>query len=138
LFGLTLLRRSQAERWWRLHYQDVYGVEHYAPLSYYLSIFSAAGISLRLLTRVDDPAKRVEEVADTFDRLEEELAALKKEEAPDLADSIRRRGSEEIQRFRQLRQRLDSSEVAAERSIITDEILATYGMTFWTLEGTKL
>ncbi|MGH8927820.1 MAG: class I SAM-dependent methyltransferase, partial [Acidimicrobiia bacterium] len=30
LFGLTLLGREQAERWWRLKYHDVYGVEHYA------------------------------------------------------------------------------------------------------------
>ena len=138
LFGLTLLGRSEAERWWRLHYRDVYGVEHYAPLSYYLSIFSAAGISLRLLTREENPAKRVEEVSEAFDRLEEELASLEKAEAPELAAAIRRRGGEEIQRFRQLRERLGSSEVPAERSIITEEILATYGMTFWTLEGTKL
>jgi 2-polyprenyl-3-methyl-5-hydroxy-6-metoxy-1,4-benzoquinol methylase len=138
LFGLTLLGRSEAERWWRLHFHDVYGVEHYAPLSYYLGIFSTAGISLRLLTSVENPEKRMTEIGEAFDRLEEELNSLEKDEAPELVESIRRRGSEEIGRFRQLRSRMESSDVAAERSILVDEILSTYGMTFWTLEGTKL
>ena len=138
LFGLTLLGRSEAERWWRLHFHDVYGVEHYAPLSYYLGIFSTAGISLRLLTSVENPEKRMTEIGEAFDLLEEELSSLEKDEAPELVESIRRRGSEEIGRFRQLRSRLESSDVAAERSILVDEILSTYGMTFWTLEGKKL
>ena len=138
LFGLTLLGRSEAERWWRLHFHDVYGVEHYAPLSYYLGIFSTAGISLRLLTSVESPEKRMTEIGESFDLLEEELSSLEKDEDPELVESIRRRGSEEIGRFRQLRSRLESSDVAAERSILVDEILSTYGMTFWTLEGTKL
>ena len=138
LFGLTLLGRSEAERWWRLSYRDVYGVEHYAPLSYYLGIFSAAGISLRLQTKVENPEKRMEEISETFDRLEEELASLEKAEAPELVEAIRRRGGEEIGRFRQLRARMELSDVAAERSILIDQILSTYGMTFWTLEGTKL
>ena len=138
LFGLTLLGRSEAERWWRLHFDDVYGVEHYAPLSYYLQIFSSAGIALRLLTTVEDPEKRVEEVGEAFDRLEEELTSLEKAEAPELAETIRHRGGEEIRRFRQLRTRLEGSAISAERAILADEILSTYGMTFWTLEGTKL
>ena len=138
LFGLTLLGRSEAERWWRLHFQDVYGVEHYAPLSYYLGIFSMSGISLRLLTKVDERDKRLAEIGEAFDRLEEELGSLEKAEAPDLARSIRLHGGEEIGRFRQLRARLESSDIAAERAILADEIISTYGMTFWTLEGTRL
>ena len=138
LFGLTLLRRAEAERWWRLHYHDIYGVEHYAPLSYYLGIFSASGISLRLLTRIDDPDKMLGEIGESFDRLEEELASLKRDDAPELAEAIRQRGGEETVRFRQLRARVESSDVPAERSILTNEILTTYGMTFWTLEGTRL
>ena len=137
LFGLTLLGRVEAERWWRLHFHDVYGVEHYASLSYYLAIFSAVGISLRLLTRIDDPAPRLVEIGDAFDRLEGELASLHQEEAPDLAAAIRARGTEEILRFRQLRSRIERSTVSQEQTILLDEILTTYGMTFWTLEGTK-
>jgi hypothetical protein len=78
------------------------------------------------------------EIAEAFDRLENELTSLTKPEAEGLVESIRLRGGEEIGRFRQLRARLESSDVAAERSILVDEILSTYGMTFWTLEGTKL
>jgi 2-polyprenyl-3-methyl-5-hydroxy-6-metoxy-1,4-benzoquinol methylase len=138
LFGLTLLGRSEAERWWRFYFHDTYGVEHYAPLSYYLGIFSASGISLRLLTAIENPERRMEEIGEAFDRLEGELASLDKPEAVDLVASIQRRGREEIGRFRQLRARLESSDLAAERSILLDEIISTYGMTFWTLEGTKL
>ena len=138
LFGLTLLGRSEAERWWRLNYHDDYGVEHYAPLSYYLGIFSVAGVSLRLLTTVENHDKRMSEISETFDRLEEELASLERAEAPELVEAIRRRGGEEITRFRQLRTRLEGSAIAAERAILADEIFSTYGMTFWTLEGTKL
>ena len=137
LFGLTLLDRSRAERWWRLHFEDVYGVEHYAPLSYYLGIFSISGISLRLLTTVVDREQRMAEISDAFDRLEAELEEIASPEAPDLAEEIRRRGADEIGHFRQLRSRLVGSEVTAERAILVDEILTTYGMTFWTLEGTR-
>jgi SAM-dependent methyltransferase len=138
LFGITLLGREPAERWWRLHFDDRYGVEHYAPLSYYLQIFSAVGVSLRQLTRVANLDERVTEVAASFDRLESALAGLERPEAPDLVRQIRARGTEEIERFRQLQRRYAESRIEAERSILADEIVTTYGTTFWTLEGIKL
>jgi SAM-dependent methyltransferase len=138
LFGITLLGREPAERWWRLHFNDRYGVEHYAPLSYYLQIFSAVGISLRQLSRVANLEDRVEEVADSFDRLEMALAGLERPETPDLVEAIRLRGAEEINRFRQLRHRYQQSQIPAERAILAEEIVTTYGTTFWTLEGFKL
>lgn len=138
LFGITLLGREKAELWWRLHFSDRYGVEHYAPLSYYLGIFSTAGISLRLLSTVSDPERRLVEIGESFDLLERELESFDRQEEPALAGAIRKRGSEEIGRFRQLRSRFDESTIAAERAILLNEILTTYGMTFWTLEGTKL
>lgn len=138
LFGITLLGRERAELWWRLHFNDRYGVEHYAPLSYYLGIFSAAGVSLRLLSSAKDPDQKLREIGESFDRLEQELSSFDKPEAPTLARAIRQRGSEEIGRFRQLRSRFEESTVAAERAIQADEIITTYGMTFWTLEGTRL
>jgi 2-polyprenyl-3-methyl-5-hydroxy-6-metoxy-1,4-benzoquinol methylase len=138
LFGITLLGRQQAELWWRLHFSDRYGVEHYAPLSYYLGIFSSAGISLRLLSTMVDLERRLVEVAESFDLLERELASFDRPEEPGLTAAIRKRGYEEIGRFRQLRSRFEESTIAAERAILLTEILSTYGMTFWTLEGTKL
>lgn len=138
LFGITLLGREPAERWWRLHFNDRYGVEHYAPLAYYLQIFSAAGISLRQLSRVEDSEKKLQEIGESLDRLETELASFDRAEAPDLAAAIRKRGAEEIGRFRQLRLRIDESSIPAERAILSEEIVSTYGMTFWTLEGTRL
>ena len=93
---------------------------------------------MRLLTAIENPERRMGEIAEAFDRLEGELASLDKPEAVDLVAAIQRRGREEIGRFRQLRARLESSDLAAERSILLDEIISTYGMNFWTLEGTKL
>lgn len=138
LFGITLLGREPAERWWRLYFSDRYGVEHYAPLAYYLQIFSAVGISLRQISRVESSEERLQEIGKSLDRLETELASFDRVEAPDLAAAIRKRGAEEIGRFRQLRSRIDESSVPAERAILLEEIVSTYGMTFWTLEGTKL
>jgi SAM-dependent methyltransferase len=138
LFGLTLLGRDQAEKWWRLHYHDIYGVEHYASLAYYLRIFSRVGISLRLLSNVDDAESRLRELTDTFDRLEHELADLERPDAPELVAAIRKRGREEIERFRQLGSRMEDSTVPAERNILMEDLLTTYGLTFWTLEGVKV
>ena len=138
LFGITLLGREPAERWWGHHYSDTYGVEHYATVPYYLQIFSAAGISLRLLSGAPDQEARLGEVDAAFDRLEKELEAFDKLEAPDLVAEIRRRGSEELGRFRQLRARIDGTDIPAERAILVSEVVNTYGTTFWTLEGTKL
>jgi SAM-dependent methyltransferase len=138
LFGITLLGREPAERWWRLHFNDRYGVEHYAPLAYYLQIFSAVGISLRQLSKVENSETRLSEIGESLDRLETELASFDRAEAPDLAESIRRRGAEEIGRFRQLRSRIEESSIPAEIAILREEIVGTYGMTFWTLEGTRL
>jgi hypothetical protein len=138
LFGITLLGRKPAERWWRLFFSDVYGVEHYAPLAYYLQIFSQAGISLRLLSQVSDAEARLDEIDQAFTGLETDLADFERVEVPELAATIRRRGTEEINRYRQLRHRYEESGVAAERDIILADIVSTYGLTFWTLEGTRL
>jgi SAM-dependent methyltransferase len=138
LFGITLLGREPAERWWRHHYSDTYGVEHYATVPYYMQIFSAAGISLRLLSGPADQEGRLGEVTEAFDRLEKDLESFDKPEAPELVAAIHRRGSEEIGRFRQLRARIDETNIPAERAILVSDVVNTYGTTFWTLEGTKL
>ncbi|MGQ0847994.1 MAG: class I SAM-dependent methyltransferase [Actinomycetota bacterium] len=138
LFGLTLLGREPAEQLWRLHYHDRYGVEHYAPIDYYLQIFSAAGIALRLLPAAVDPEQKMAEISESFDELETELESFQTAGALRLAEAVRRRGGEEIGRFRQLRHRWEESAVPAERSILLGQIISTYGTTFWSLEGTKV
>jgi hypothetical protein len=138
LFGITLLGRAAAEQWWSSFFGDVYGVEHYAPLAYYLQIFSEAGISLRLISEVSDRETRLAEIDQAFTDLERDLADFERGETPRLGDEIRRRGQEEISRYRQLHHRYLESAVAAERDIILRDIVCTYGLTFWTLEGTRV
>lgn len=138
LFGITLLGRNAAEQWWGRFFGDTYGVEHYAPIAYYLQIFSEAGIALRLLSEVEDREARMAEIDEAFNALEAELAALDDPEVPGLVDTIRLRGADEMSQYRQLRRRYLESTVAAERDIILRDIVTTYGLTFWTLEGTRL
>ncbi|MGH8928872.1 MAG: hypothetical protein ACRDWH_11010, partial [Acidimicrobiia bacterium] len=81
---------------------------------------------------------RVAQLDEEVSHLERELAELTRPEAPDLVEAIRSRGSDEIARYRLLRARAEQSDIPAERAIILDEIVKTYGDTFWRLEGTRL
>ena len=138
LFGITLLGRAQAERLWARSYSDTYGVEHYAPLAYYLDIFSRAGLAVRLINPLpDDLDDAVVGLSAKFDELEEQLSGLALEDE-ELRDELRRRGAHEIGRFRYLAEIHASSEVAAERDLVARDLWDTYGLTFWELVGTKV
>ena len=143
LFGITLLDRIAAEEWWRHHYgpNDAYGVEHYAPLSYYLEIFSKAGLALRLLNAPNgDAVAGVSDLEAQFDALEVELAeaAAKFPNAPsELVDEMRRRGADEIAEFRRLLARYRRSVVRAEQEVLAATLFSTYKLTFWELVGQR-
>lgn len=143
LFGITLLDRAAAERWWFLHYGhgDRYGVEHYAPLPYYVDIFSRTGLSVRLLAPFPD-AGQLDEVVSSLDErfslFERELDLLSHPDGPDLVEAIGRRGHEEIERFRRLRDRYRQSSVAAERVIMGRTLYQDYQLTFWQLKAQRL
>jgi len=138
LFGITLLDRAQAERLWALSFSDSYGVEHYAPLIYYLDILSRAGLAVQLINPLpDDLDCAVVELAAKFDDLEERLAVLELDEE-ELVVELRRRGAHEIERFRHLAEIHASSDVVAERDVMARVLWATYGLTFWDLVGTKV
>lgn len=135
LFGITLLDRARAERLWARTYTDTYGVEHYAPLSYYLDVFSQAGISLRLLgSPPDDLHALVDDLDGRFTELEQTLAALGDDE---LEREMKRRGGHEIVSFRHLAARFRESPIEAERAIHGRTLWSTYGLTFWELVGRK-
>ena len=140
LFGITLLDRLRAERVWAGSFSDTYGVEHYAPLSYYLDVFSQTGLSVRLLNKPpDDLEALVEDLGRRFDELEEALAALSPaEDDPDLVEEMRRRGHHEIEAFRHQAGLYGASVVGAEKSIIARSLWSTYELTFWELIGRKL
>lgn len=138
LFGITLLDRVRAERLWSRSYSDTYGVEHYAPLTYYLDILSRAGLAVRLINPLpEDLDDSVGDLTTKFDHLEERLAGLDLDDE-DLVDELRRRGGQEIEQFRNLANRRSSSGVAAERDVIARDLWDTYGLTFWELVATKV
>jgi len=137
LFGITLLDRRRAERVWAKHYSDVYGVEHYAPLAYYLDTFSQAGLSLQLLNRPpDDLDSLVTDLEHHFDDLERGLAQDHDLDA-DLVEEMQRRGQYEIGCFRHQVGLYRASSVDAERSVLARSLWTTYGVTFWELTGRK-
>jgi 2-polyprenyl-3-methyl-5-hydroxy-6-metoxy-1,4-benzoquinol methylase len=139
LFGITLLDRSRAERVWAESYSDTYGVEHYAPLAYYVDIFSQAGLALRLLNRPpDDLEAHIQDLNRQFDELESALAALSHDElGPDLIEEMQRRGRHEIEAFRHQVGLYRASVLGAERNIVARSLWSTYGLTFWELVGHK-
>lgn len=138
LFGITLLGREGAERWWRRSYaEEVYGVEHYAPLAYYLEVFSRRGISLRLIHQPFDPEGVVERLKPRFGRLAEEVERRRADHSGDpLFAEVERHALHEIARFHHLAERHRASSVPAERRIIATTLALTYELTFFTLEGT--
>ena len=139
LFGITLLDRMRAERVWAASYSDTYGVEHYAPLAYYLDIFSQAGLQLRVLNRPpDDLDAHIQDLGRQFDELESSLAALSPGDLdPDLIEEMQRRGRHEIEAFRHQVGLYRASVLAPERNIVTRSLWSTYGLTFWELVGHK-
>lgn len=143
LFGITLLDRIAAEEWWRHHYgaKDTYGVEHYAPIGYYLDIFSRAGLALRLLNPPEgDAGAAVNELEASFDALEvglEEADARFPDAPPGLVEEMRRRGADEIAEFRRLLARYRRSVVPAEKNVLAATLISTYKLTFWELVGQK-
>jgi SAM-dependent methyltransferase len=138
LFGITLLGRAGAEEWWRRSYaEEVYGVEHYAPLAFYLEAFSRHGVSLRLIHAPLDPEGVVERLEPRFDRLADEIERRRADHPGDpLFSEVERHALHEIARFRHLAERYRASSVAAERRIIAITLALTYELTFFTLEGT--
>lgn len=137
--GITLLDRADAETWWRLHFGegDAYGVEHYAPLDYYLSIFSQNDLWIRQVNPPNDEELTgvIHRLRDGFDRLEKELARLDNE---DPVPRMRLRAEEARGIYQSMATRYEDSRVDAERDIVAGTLVNRYERQFWTLIGRKL
>ena len=95
--GITLLDHTDAERWFRSFYEDKYPYRtfFYAPLDYYLALFSRQRMSLRLLNAPSPDSKAVSDLAGSWAETFRRLQALDHEFPDKPADLI-----EQISRVR--------------------------------------
>jgi 2-polyprenyl-3-methyl-5-hydroxy-6-metoxy-1,4-benzoquinol methylase len=139
--GITLLDHADAERWFRATHHDQYPYRtyFYAPLDYYVSLFSRAGLHLRLL----NPPVAGESITEALaTRWDEAIATLRTltptpEQPADLVASIRQRAEETDLRFRRLLQTARSSPIPEERAVAQTTLLTEHGLDSFLLEGRK-
>ena len=139
VFGLTLLPRERAERWWRDRsgFDDQYGVGYYAPLQSYLHIFSQAGWAVRLLNSMPATGDAMFSALDSrFSALNASLATLRDPEDENVR-YVQERGFREVARYRCLRRTHDEAMEPAERLLLATEAFIDYHCAFWRLVAVK-
>ena len=79
--GITLLDHTDAERWFRSFYEDKYPYRtfFYAPLDYYVALFSRQRMALRLLNAPSPDSKAVSDLAENWAATFRRLQALNRE-----------------------------------------------------------
>ncbi|MBK5268939.1 MAG: class I SAM-dependent methyltransferase [Acidimicrobiia bacterium] len=141
--GITLLDHADAERWFRAFYESKYPYRtfFYAPLDYYLALFSRHGVALTMLnTPTPDPAAIAaldQSWSQTFDR----LAGLNEEfpdKPVDLIDQIQRRSLEVDMRIRRLLGTATGSAIGEERMLAGAVLRSTFGTDAFLLEGRRV
>lgn len=141
--GITLLDHADAERWFRAFYEDryQYGTYFYAPVGYYLALFSRNGIPLRLLNTPSADQESVAVLATRWDETRQRLEALG-DEFPDkprnLITEIARRADEVGISFGRLLATATGSPVPEERDLAATVLWTTFGLDAFLLEGRKL
>jgi SAM-dependent methyltransferase len=138
LAGITLLDRADAEVWWQRHFggKESYGVELFAPVDYYLSILSGAGLYVRQLNPPGEQELEgvVGRLAGRFDQVDAALAKL--DDGGPVA-AMRQRADEERAFYDGVKRRYDVSTVAPERSVMARTLVNRYERQFWTLVAMK-
>ena len=76
--GITLLDHAEAEQWFRSFYEDryPYNTYFYAPLDYYVALFSRHGIPLRLLNSPSGDQESVEVLAQQWEAIHRHVKGL--------------------------------------------------------------
>ncbi|HEY7564994.1 MAG TPA: methyltransferase domain-containing protein [Acidimicrobiia bacterium] len=139
--GITLLDHADAKRWFRATHHDQYPYRtyFYAPLEYYISLFSRAGLHLRLLNPPVADASLTEPLAARWDEAIATLRALTAtpEQPTELVTSIQKRAEEADLGFRRLLETARSSPTPEERAVAQTTLLTRYGLESFLLEGRK-
>ena len=138
--GITLLDHTDAERWFRSFYEDKYPyrTSFYAPLDYYLALFSRQRMALRLLNASSPDSKAVSDLAESWAEILPRLLSLDREfpdKPPDLIEEIRERSREADTRIRRLITTATTSPIAEERSLADTVLSTTFGLESFLLEG---
>lgn len=140
--GITLLDHKDAERWFRAFFQDSYPYRtyFYAPVEYYLALFSRVGIQVRVLNAPSTDRQAVTELARQWERTRQRLDHLSEEfpdKPADLINQIQSRANEITTRFGRLLTTAVSSAVPEERHVASSILLTTFGLDSFLLEGSK-
>ena len=138
--GITLLDHNDAERWFRSFYQDKYPYRtfFYAPLDYYLTLFSRQQLPLRLLNAPNPDSKAVSDLVQSWAETLRRLQTLDREfpEKPaDLIEQIRIRSSEADTRIQRLLTTATTSPISEERGVAETVLRTTFGLESFLLEG---
>jgi 2-polyprenyl-3-methyl-5-hydroxy-6-metoxy-1,4-benzoquinol methylase len=141
--GITILDHTEAERWFRAFYENQYGYNtyFYAPVDYYLALFSNNRLPLRLLNTPTADRESVDALARQWEETHRHLKSLGDEfpdKPQDLIAEIGRRAEEVNIRFRRLLATATASPVPDERSLAAIVLRATFGLESFLLEGRKV
>ena len=141
--GITILDHTEAERWFRAFYENQYGYNtyFYAPVDYYLALFSNNRLPLRLLNTPTADRESVDALARQWEETHRRLKSLGDEfpdKPQDLIAEIGRRAEEVNIRFRRLLATATASPVPDERSLAATVLRATFGLESFLLEGRKV
>ena len=141
--GITLLDHAEAEKWFRAFYlaDYPYNTYFYAPVDYYLGLFSRNRLPLRLLNTPSADHESVTTLATQWDETHRRLKALAGEfpdKPQDLIVEIGRRADEVGIRFSRLLATATESPFPEERSLAATVLRTTFGLESFLLEGRKV
>jgi hypothetical protein len=141
--GITILDHTEAERWFRAFYENQYGYNtyFYAPVDYYLALFSRNRLPLRLLNTPTADRESVDALANLWEETHRRLNGLADEfpaKPLDLIAEIGTRAEDVNTRFRRLLATAIASPIPEERSLATTVLRTTFELESFLLEGRKI
>ena len=141
--GITILDHTEAERWFRAFYENQYGYNtyFYAPVDYYIALFSRNRLPLRLLNTPTADRESVDALAIQWEATHRRLKGLDAEfpdKPQDLIAEIGRRAEDVNTRFQRLLATSTDSPIPEERSLAMTVLRTTFGLESFLLEGRKV
>jgi len=141
--GITLLDHAEAEQWFRAFYEGryPYNTFFYAPLDYYLALFSRNRIPLRLLNSPSGDQEPVKALAQQWETIHRQLKGLGDQfpdKPRDLIAEIGKRADDVGIRFGRLMATATTSPFPEEADLAATVLRTTFGLESFLLEGLKV